>query len=156
MTAFFLVVLAIAWVAIFFPAVMRARQEAPHTSAERFRRGMELIAPPSSGRRGRWVVVPQSYDRLARSSYARGQRRRLRIFVGLVAAAGLSFVLAVIAGGSVWEVNIAFDLSLASYVALLLETQRRRLERSQKVRSLDMRRRSIERPAETERAFGTR
>ncbi|MGH9194128.1 MAG: hypothetical protein ACRD1T_00110 [Acidimicrobiia bacterium] len=154
MTAFFLAVLAIAWIAVFLPAVLRARNDAPYSTAERFRRRMELMAPATSGRGGRWVVVPQSNDRLARASYARGQRRRLRIFMVLLALVSISFLLAIVSGGAAWEVNIAFDLSLAAYVALLIEARRRRTERALKVRSLASRRRSAESPSEALRAFG--
>ncbi|MGH2694937.1 MAG: hypothetical protein ACRDJJ_09010, partial [Actinomycetota bacterium] len=97
MTAFFLVLLALAWIAVFLPAVLRARQNSPLSTAERFRRRMQLMAP--RGRTGRWVVVPEPYDRLAGRSFRRGQQRRLRIFTTLVAAAGLSGALALFSGG---------------------------------------------------------
>ncbi len=138
MTAFFLVLLALAWIAVFLPAVLRARQNSPLSTAERFRRRMQLMAP--RGRTGRWVVVPEPYDRLAGRSFRRGQQRRLRIFTTLVAAAGLSGALALFSGGGMWEINLALDASLALYIALLLEAKRRREERERKVHSMAPRR----------------
>lgn len=100
---------------------------------------MSLIAPRASG--GRWIVVPESYDRLAMSSFRRGQQRRTRILIGLLAASAATFVVAVFAGGGSWEVHLAVDASLAVYVGLLLEAKRRRSEQAVKLRSLEGRRR---------------
>lgn len=135
LTAVFLVALAAAWVAVFLPAAMRARQTTPYSTAERFKRRMQLIAP-RSGRGGRWVVVPESNDRLARSSFRRGQDRRRKMFVFLAVATAVSFVLASVGGGALWEIHIAFAVSLGLYVALLLEAKRRRVEKTDKVRSI--------------------
>lgn len=103
---------------------------------------MSLIAPRASG--GRWIVVPESYERLATSSFRRGQQLRKRIFIGLLAAAATTGVLAVFAGGGMWEVHLAVDASLAVYVGLLLGAKRRRREQEMKLRSLESRRRDHE------------
>jgi hypothetical protein len=85
----------------------------------------------------------------------------VRILVFLAAAAVLSGVLALVGGEGLWEVHIAFDASLALYVALLLETKRRRAERAVKVRSLAgsrarRRRAAGEGPADALEAYGGR
>lgn len=141
MTAFFLGLLALAWIAVFLPAVLRARQNSPISTAERFRRLMRVMAP--HGRTGRWVVVPEPYESQASRSHRRAQRRRVRIFISLVAAAGLSGAVALFSGGGMWEVNLAFDASLALYVALLLELKRQREERERKVRRISSRRAEV-------------
>lgn len=138
MTLVFLGLLALAWIAVFLPAALRARQSAPLSTAERFKRRMSLIAPRAGT--GRWIVVPESHDRLGRSSFRRGQQRRTRIFIGLGAAAALSGFVALFTGGGMWEVHLAVDVSLALYVALLLEAKRRRFEQITKLRSLEARR----------------
>ena len=138
MTLFFLGLLALAWIAVFLPAVLRAREGAPMSTAERFRRKMSLIAP--RGLPGRWVVMPESRDRLAQSSYRRSQERRTKVLIGLIAAAVLTGVIALLTGGGSWEVHLGMDALLALYVALLLETKRRRDERATKLRSLAARR----------------
>ena len=138
LTLIFLGLLALAWIAVFLPAALRARQSAPLTTAERFKRRMNLIAPRAGA--GRWIVVPESYDRLAMSSFRRGQRRRTKILIALLAAALLTGIVAVFNGGGSWEVHLAVDLSLGLYVALLIEAKRRRAESVTKLRTLESRR----------------
>jgi hypothetical protein len=133
LTLVFLAALAVAWIAVILPALLRARQTTPLSAAERFKRRMQLIAPKPA--RGRWVVVPESRNRLAKASLKRGQRRRIRILVWLLAVVGLSAVAALINGG-LWEAHLLADASLTVYCALLLEAKKRRLERLTKVRPL--------------------
>ena len=152
MTYWFLLVLALAWIAVFLPAAMRARQNAPLSTSERFRRRMELIAPRASA--GRWVVVPESEDRLAGRSFRKGQRTRRRILAFLVGAAVLSVGAAIFAGGALWELSLAFGLSLALYVSLLLEGKKRRDERTKKVRRLQARSQSVQRAQPSMRVAG--
>jgi len=138
LTLIFLGLLALAWIAVFLPAALRAKQSAPLTTAERFKRRMNLIAPRAGN--GRWIVVPESYDRLAMSSFRRGQRRRTKILIALLAAALFTGLVAVFSGGGAWEVHLAVDFSLGLYVALLIEAKRRREESVTKLRSLESRR----------------
>lgn len=140
MTGLFLAILAIAWIVVFLPAVLRARQATPYTSAERFKRRMRLIAPPRPLGRplaGRWVVVPEPTEQRARAAFRRGQRRRRRILVLLATAALTSAGVAIVKGGPWWEVHLAADLALGLFVVLLLEAKRRRAERVAKVRRLE-------------------
>lgn len=140
MTGLFLAVLAVVWIAVLLPAALRARRNDPLTATERWKRRMNLIAPKASN--GRWIVVPESSDRLARAAFRRGQRRRKRILVFLAAAAAVSGLGAVLLDAALWQVHVAFDASLAIYVVLLIEGKRRRVERLEKVRSLSQRRAS--------------
>jgi len=130
----FLGLLALAWIAVFLPSLVRAREAAPLTTAERFKRRMALLAPRA--RTGRWIVVPESYDRLTRASFQRGQRRRIQILIALTAAAAATFLVALTSGGAAWEVHLVTDASLGLYVVLLRETKKRRDERSRKVRKI--------------------
>jgi hypothetical protein len=133
----FLGALALAWIGVFLPAALRARQDAPLSSAEVWRRRMSLLAPKSS--QPRYVLVPARSDRLARAAFQKQRLRRIRILVFLAAAAPLSGVVALAAGGSMWVVHVAFDFSLALYVALLVQAKRRRQERLTKVEPLGRR-----------------
>ncbi|MEA2451600.1 MAG: hypothetical protein QOG04_310 [Actinomycetota bacterium] len=99
---------------------------------------MSLIAPRAGN--GRWIVVPESYDRLAMSSFRKGQRRRTKILIALLAAAAFTGLVGILNGGAAWEVHLAVDASLALYVALLIEAKRRRAEQETKLRSLEARR----------------
>lgn len=53
-------------------------------------------------------------------------RRRRDVFLTLVAAAVLTFVLALALGGSVWLFHLLVDAALLGYVALLLQIQQQR------------------------------
>jgi membrane protein implicated in regulation of membrane protease activity len=140
LTFVFLGLLALAWIAVFLPAALRARRTAPLSTAERFKRRMSLIAPRAG--HGRWIVVPESYARLAKGSFRRGQERRKKILIALLGAAAFTGVVAFFAGGAAWEVHLASDASLALYVALLIEAKRRRDEQGSKLRSIETRRRA--------------
>ena len=121
--------------AVLLPATLRARQSAPLSATQRFKRRMRLIAPRTP-RRGRWVVVPESTARLAKASFKKDQRRRKLILQGLLVAVVSSLIAALARGGGMWELHLATDASLVFYVALLLEAKRRRTERATKVASM--------------------
>ncbi|MDQ3914943.1 MAG: hypothetical protein M3323_06365 [Actinomycetota bacterium] len=115
---------------------------------------MSLLAPRSA--QPRYVLMPARSDRLARAAYQKARVRRIRILAFLAAAAPVSGAVALLAGGSMWEVHLAFDFSLILYVALLLEAKRRRQERLTKVEPLGRRDVAAElyedlEPAETRR-----
>jgi Flp pilus assembly protein TadB len=97
------------------------------STAERFKRKLDLLAPRYGA--GRWVLVPESRERLARRSFAKAQSLRRRIFVFLVAAVVVSLLVAVVGGEAVWRINLALDASLVGYIALLLDAKRRRRQR---------------------------
>ena len=137
MTVAFLIALAGSWIAVFLPAIRRARHATPLSTAERWRRRMELIAPRygATPRRGRWVVVPESKKSLARDSWRRGQRTRRRIFELMIGAVIGSLVAALLwPSDNSWMVQAGCDASLALYVALLVEAKRRRHRRVISVR----------------------
>ena len=139
MTTLFLVVLVLAWIALILPAAWRARQTAPFSATERFRKRLELIAPRATSQ-GRWIVVPQSRDRLERASFRRGQRRRKRILFALIAGVVATAIAAPLVGGPMWELQILLDVSLALYVVLLVVAKQRRAELVRKLRSMETRR----------------
>jgi hypothetical protein len=139
LTTLFLVVLVLAWIALIIPAAWRARQTAPFSATERFRKRLDLMAPRATSQ-GRWIVVPQSRDRLERASFRRGQRRRRRILIALIAGVIASAVAAPIVGGAVWEVQICLDVSLALYAVLLVVAKQRRAEVVKNLRTMETRR----------------
>ncbi len=118
--------------AIFLPAMLRARAEAPTWTAERFKKKMDALAP----RGGRWIVVPTPQDRLRTDAMRRRQARLKAILVGLLVAMGVTFVAAVIAGGPAWELHLATIAVSAIYVVWLRDNKRRRSERARKVRAI--------------------
>ena len=136
MTATFLALLIIAWIAVFLPAALRARHSTPLSTTNRWRRRSAIMAP--NGIQGRWIIVPRSdQDDDVPNTYYRSQRQRRHLFVFLVVATLVSGALAIVLRTtSVWEVHLAFDASLALYVLLLIRAKKERSERAGKVRTL--------------------
>ncbi|MGI8775714.1 MAG: hypothetical protein ACR2KQ_12050 [Actinomycetota bacterium] len=140
MTLVFFVVLALAWAAVFVPAAIRARQGTPYSSAERFKRGMDRIAP-GFGSSGRWVVVPRvPGESRRRRSFARAQARRIRLLKALIGLVGVTLLLGVAVGGTMWKLHLVCLFALATYVAALVGAKRRRTETRTKIRPLQARR----------------
>jgi hypothetical protein len=139
LTFWFLILLGLAWVAVFLPAMLRAREVAPLSATQRFKRRMDLIAPSPTARAGRWVVVPSSTETLRNRHFLRLQRRRRRILEFLSIGSALSLLAALGFGGSLWELATAFVVSLSLYVGLLIGTKRQRIESAAKVRTLGAR-----------------
>jgi hypothetical protein len=154
---FFFIFLAVAWAAVVLPAVLRARQDDPLTASERFKRRMEMIAPPTRAWKGRWVVVPRYADPKSRS-FRRRQARRLRIFQALVGLVVLTLAVSFLRAGSWWNVQIGADVALAFYAAFLVGSKRKRIESATKVRPLVARRSSLDEITfhEPARAYGGR
>ena len=67
---------------------------------------------------------------------AEARRRRRDVFVTLLGAVGVSFVLAFVLGGSVWMLHFLIDAAFVAYVALLVSIQQQSMEREMKVRHL--------------------
>lgn len=155
LTFVFLVLLGLAWVAVFLPAAARARQGTPLSTAERFRRRMQLIAPPPASSRGRWIVVPESTDRLAYVSYRKAQERRRKVFLGLLVATSASFLVSVVTG-AVWAVTSAAGFSLFAYVVLLIGVKRKRQDVRNKIQPLHRPATARSRDLQPARASGAR
>jgi hypothetical protein len=151
LTTFFLAVLALAWITVMVPAMLRARTKAPLISARRYRRRMDLISP-STSRAGRWIIVNSTHCN-ARPKFRlaliqrRKQRRQRRVLVGLVLLAVATGVVAFLREGMWLEAHVGVDAVLALYAISLREAKRRRVERSRKVHSITARRRSRTRGA---------
>jgi hypothetical protein len=136
-TATFLALLIVSWIAVFLPAALRAKHSTPLATSNRWRKRMAVMAP--SGMPGRWVVVPRAEGEgeEIRSSYYRSQRQRRHLFVFLIVATLVSGAFAVaLRTASLWEVHLAFAGSLALYVLLLIRVKRQRAELIRKVKSL--------------------
>lgn len=66
------------------------------------------------------------YAGAGRMSRHEALRRRRDVFTTLAGAAVLTFVLALLLGGSVWLVQLLVDAALLGYVALLMQIQQQR------------------------------
>jgi hypothetical protein len=122
----------LAWIAVCVPAAAKARRETPLTSAEHFKKRLELIAPPTRADRRRKVKRRRQKD----VGPLKMRPGRILVFVLAVGAAVASAVAALFASGGMWELHLACDAALALLVAWLLETKRARVDRARQVRSL--------------------
>jgi Ca2+/Na+ antiporter len=68
-----------------------------------------------------------------------GRRRRRDVLLTLVAAAALTFVLAVLLGGPAVWLHVAIDVVLAGYLWLLVQLRKSAADRAAKVRYLPQR-----------------
>lgn len=64
------------------------------------------------------------------------RRRRRDVFLTLLGAVGVTFVLAIAMGGMVWMLHLAIDVAFLGYVALLVKMQQESVEKDLKVRYL--------------------
>jgi len=142
LTIWFLAILGVAWIAVFVPAAIRARQTAPLPAAERFRKGMKMIAPstpPKSKSQGRWVILPSVREQARSEAFRRSQARRRTLLVVLILSVLVSIPLAVVLRGSATTASMILTGALFSYVVLLLGTKRQREEQRSKVQPLSPR-----------------
>lgn len=156
------VVLVLAWAMLLLPSVLRSRRSSPHATVGGFENAMAVLRNRPQGRE---VMVPRDPERIVgrddpRSaapvapstvppSHARIDpvlARRRRSLARLGAAAGVSWVLAMIAGGLFWTVAVLTLGALGGYVALLRRWKLQREQAREVVRMLrtDQRRHEAE------------
>src|SRR5687768_4050499 len=161
--------LVLVWVVVCLPAFNRkVREQSPIASTRLFKRGLELIGSEGHGRfvrefgrppQNRSPFAPaESVDVSAGSSKGFAVRRIPTLLLcTLVAGALATGVVALVKGGSMWEVHLATLGALAIFISLLMEEKHRKLERKRKVRTLKAhpayRARHL-RPTEAEQAGG--
>lgn len=125
MTLLFVALLAGFWVALFLPALLRARKGAsPIVSVSTFNRGMRALGSGHPSSNGRWIVVPPT--RQEDEPRRQVVERRRQVFMGLVAATAATALLGLLPALRVllW-LNLTFDLALAGFVMFLLQEKRR-------------------------------
>jgi len=161
-----LVILGLIWGFVLIPPYLQTRRESrPSDSIASFRQQLSVLERTTPGGRssnlarldvGRYEIPrydPRSnVSQLAGRSAARSgparrpsavamrraevRRRRRDVFVTLLGAVGVSFLLAVLLGGSVWMLHFAIDVAFLAYVAMLVSLQQASAERDMKVRHL--------------------
>ena len=128
-----LAALVIGWAVVLLPGALRSRRSTdPMTTVGGFTRAMSVLRDRPQGRE---IMVPHRADRIV----GHGQRpdpraaarplapsrrgdllaRRRTVFVRLLAATGVAFLLAVAFGGLLWPAFVVTGLGLGGYVALL-------------------------------------
>jgi hypothetical protein len=150
-TVLVLVILAAIWAAVLVPPYPQNRRETrPGDSIASFRSQLSVLERTTPGSRsnvsrfdvGRYEV-PRYAPNARRSGAApvalrraAARRRRRDVFLTLFGAVGVTFVLAVALGGSVWMLHLLVDVLFGAYVLLLISLQQQSVEREEKVRYL--------------------
>ncbi|MGV3760103.1 MAG: hypothetical protein ACO1PW_11295 [Actinomycetota bacterium] len=151
-TVLVLVILAAIWAAVLVPPYLQNRRETrPGDSIATFRSQLSVLERTTPGGRVGNVtrldvarrepgVRPAGAGRPAPSAAAmrraEARRRRRDVFLTLLGAVGVTFVLALALGGSVWMLHLLVDLVFGAYVLLLVSLQQQSVEREEKVRYL--------------------
>lgn len=118
-----LVVLAAIWAAVLLPPYLQKRRAFhPHASIGDFRNQLAVLQRTGDPHAPAPLRTPGGRA----MSRTDAQRRRRDVLATLTAAAGLTFLLALVAGGSVWLLHLTVDAVLLGYVALLMQVQQQR------------------------------
>ena len=161
-----LVILGLIWGFVLIPPYLQTRRESrPSDSIASFRQQLSVLERTTPGSRssnlarldvgrydiphhdprsnvsqlaGRSRPVQSNSRRPSAAAMRRAEvrRRRRDVFVTLLGAVGVSFLLAVVLGGSVWMLQLAIDAAFLAYVAMLVSIQQQSMERDMKVRHL--------------------
>jgi hypothetical protein len=148
-----ILVLAILWAVVLLPPILRSRSEAgdfPGGVGEflgKLRSGLghgrqsdaglpplqPLMGPIGSPMQG----PPSGPVPVSRGGMSPAQRRRRDVLIGLAAAAGLTFMMAFLAGSMMfWVLNLLADALLGGYVYLLIQMKHRNQLRAQAPRPM--------------------
>ncbi|WP_436793152.1 hypothetical protein [Actinospongicola halichondriae] len=143
MTIMVLVVLAAIWAGVLLPPYLQKRRAThPSSSVVDFHQQLAVLQRTGRALDGAELhdayadpraAQPHAVQAAASYGYAPQRmsrndvmRRRRDVFVTLVGAALLTFVLALALGGSVWLFHLLVDAALLGYVAMLLQIQQQR------------------------------
>lgn len=147
-----LVILALIWAAVLVPPYLQNRRETrPGDSIATFRSQLSVLERTTPGRSnlsyldlGRHEAPSYSQmsgararvGRPASARRAEARRRRRDVFLTLLGAVAVTFLLAVALGGAVWMLHLLVDLVFGGYVMMLVSIQQQQADREQKVRYL--------------------
>ena len=158
-TLLVLVILGLIWAAVLMPPYLQNRREhRPGDSIASFRHQLSVLERATPEGRARSVARVDAshydsprYSAPAPVSSARRQlagnamavrradvrRRRRDVFLTLLGAVGVTFLLAIAMGGMVWMLHLAVDAAFLGFVTMLVKVQQTHAERDIKVRFLE-------------------
>jgi hypothetical protein len=160
-----LFILAVIWAAVLLPPYLQNRSASrPADSISSFQRQLSVLerragtstaGPVPSRSSAAAVPARGSLVGPVRMSRAGARKRRRDVLFTLMAAAVLTFPLAVIMGGPVWGLQLLCDLMLVGFVVLLIQSQQRMADRETKVSYLPGRQARAPEPALALRRSGS-
>ena len=159
-----LVILAAIWAAVLVPPYLQNRRETrPGDSIATFRSQLSVLERTTPGGRASNVGPPRRGPprpgpappvrrpaapcRRRRMRRAEVRRRRRDVFLTLLGAVGVTFVLALALGGAVWMLHLLVDVAFGATSLLLISLQQQTVERDEKVRYIQPPR-PVERPSD--------
>jgi len=173
-TLLVLVILGLIWAAVLVPPYLQNRREhRPGDSIASFRHQLSVLERATPEGRARSVArlddarqeraarlsrasvafapaPARAQARVARPAVTRAssaRKRRRDVFLTLLGAVGVTFVLAFAMGGMVWMLHLLVDAGFIGYVAMLVKIQQEQAEKELKVRFLEPAAfRSVEQP----------
>jgi Flp pilus assembly protein TadB len=166
-TVLVLVILAAIWAAVLVPPYLQNRRETrPGDSIASFRSQLSVLERTTPGGRtsnlarldvGHYAppayAPPAARRRPASQAHAavrraEARRRRRDVFLTLLGAVVVTFLLAVALGGPVWMLHLAVDALFGGYVLMLISLQQQSVEREHKVRYIRPAPQQLQRNAE--------
>ena len=158
-TLLVLVILGLIWAAVLVPPYLQNRREhRPGDSIASFRHQLSVLERATPEGRARsmyrqeltrdWAPAPQRVRRTAPvtarpapapaalRATSSAKKRRRDVFLTLLAAVPVTFLLAVSMGGAVWGLHLLVDVAFVGYVGLLVKIQQETAEKELKVRFL--------------------
>ena len=173
-TLLVLVILGVIWAAVLLPPYLQNRREhRPGDSIASFRHQLSVLERATPEGRARSIrsevhrdralapvaqLAPATYT--AKTGYQRSaprsamaarradvRRRRRDVFLTLLGAVGVTFLLAIAMGGMVWMLQVGTDVAFIGFVGMLVKLQQESAEKDLKVRFLEPATlRSVEQP----------
>ena len=159
-----LVILGLIWGFVLIPPYLQTRRESrPGDSIASFRQQLSVLERTTPGGRssnlsrldvgryeaprydprsnvaqlaGRGSHVGRPAPSQAAMRRSEVRRRRRDVFVTLLGAVGVSFLLAVALGGPIWMLHLVVDAVFVLYVAMLVSLQQQGMEQELKVRHM--------------------
>jgi hypothetical protein len=128
-----LAVLGIIWIALLFPS----RSRSPRSSVEDFEQRMNLLAEANRAAPGRWVLMPRKGQRFTGPDTGRAlaRQRRRQVFMVLLEATGLTFIMGLFPPFRIMLWFCAFlVLVLLVYMAALVKLRAEEAERVRRQR----------------------
>lgn len=157
-----LLILGLIWGFVLIPPYLQTRRESrPGDSIASFRQQLNVLERTTPGGRSGHLPRPdvgrydpprhQPRSNVAQLAARRPQgrrpapsqaavrraevrRRRRDVFVTLLGAVGVTFLLGLALGGGVWMLHLIVDVAFVAYVALLVSVQQQSAEKDRKVR----------------------
>ena len=129
LTWLLLSVLGIIWAALLLPS----RSRSPKSSVEEFEQKMNLLAEANRVAPGRWVLIPCKGQRFMGPDRgrARVKRRRRQVFMVLVEATALTFIMGLFPPFRIMlGVTVVLVFLLLVYMAVLVRLRAEELERA--------------------------